>query len=185
MSVLAAAVIVVGALCLVDLMLTFGVIRRLRSHTEMLSAPQIPATLMTGLHESDKVGKFSGTSADGEQLSGPAGLRMAAFFSSSCSTCPAHVPTFIDYVRQNNVGRDAILAVVVGSAERPPAYQDRLAQVATVVPEPDAAVISQAFKVTAYPTFYLLDGDGIVTAAGHDPLDMPAPAALQPASRAR
>jgi len=37
MAILSAAVVVVGLLCLTDLLLTFGVIRRLREHTEQLA----------------------------------------------------------------------------------------------------------------------------------------------------
>ena len=37
MPILIAAVVVVGGLCLLDLLLTFGVIRRLREHTSMLT----------------------------------------------------------------------------------------------------------------------------------------------------
>ena len=37
MAILGAAIVVMGLLCLIDLLLTFGVIRRLREHTEQLA----------------------------------------------------------------------------------------------------------------------------------------------------
>jgi len=41
MAILSAAIVVVGLLCLADLLLTFGVIRRLREHTEQLTGPVV------------------------------------------------------------------------------------------------------------------------------------------------
>ena len=103
---------------------------------------------------------------------------MAAFFSSSCSVCPERVPAFVDYLRENHVERNGVLAVVLGSPGEPVPYLDRLADVARVCVEPDDGELARAFKVTGYPAFCLLDADGAVLATGYDPAALPAPVAV-------
>jgi hypothetical protein len=65
-----AAVIVVGVLCVLDLLLTFGVIRRLKEHTAMLaergSGSLAPPVI--GLAEGERPGAFSATTADGQRV---------------------------------------------------------------------------------------------------------------------
>jgi len=92
MAILSAAVVVVGLLCLADLLLTFGVIRRLREHTEQLSGfpwsrPSGKPAWPTGRSRSH----LPRSASPGERLSGPAGLRVVAFFSAGCSACPERV----------------------------------------------------------------------------------------------
>ncbi|HEY6313856.1 MAG TPA: hypothetical protein VIY52_24065 [Streptosporangiaceae bacterium] len=178
MLILSAAVIVVGALCLTDLLLSFGIIRRLREHTTLLSGLRGAEVPVTGLSAGEVPDSFARVSTDGERLAGPAGLRMAAFFSSSCSACPERVPAFVDYLQANQIGRAGVLAVVLGPPGEPVPYLDRLAEVAQVCVEPDDSELAAAFKVIGYPAFCLLDADGAVLATGYDPAALPAPVAV-------
>jgi len=178
MPVLTGAVVVVGALCLLDLILTFGVIRRLREHTALLSESRFDGPPVLGLSVGETPDTFTSVTTDGEPLSGPAGFRVTAFFSSSCSICPERVPKFVDYLRENQVGRESVLAVVVGSASEPVPYLDRLAEVARVCTEPNGGSLASAFKVTGYPAFGLLDADGAMLASGYDPAALPTPVAI-------
>jgi hypothetical protein len=172
MPVLIAAVVAVGALCLVDLLLTFGVIRRLREHTAVLSA-RGNETIVMRLSAGETPGPFAAVTTDGEQLTGPAGFRVAAFFSSSCPICPKRVPTFVDYLQANHVARDAVLAVVLAGADESVAYLDRLAEVAKVCVQPTDGELAAAFQVIGYPAFCLLDADGAVQVIGYDPAELP------------
>jgi len=88
MPVLIAAVIAVGTLCLVDLLLTFGVIRRLREQTALLAAPDSRERAVIGVPEGELPGGFSATTTTGEVVSGTAGVRVVAFFASGCAACP-------------------------------------------------------------------------------------------------
>lgn len=175
MVVLTAAVVVVGVLCLLDLLLTFGVIRRLREHTELLSVRPGADLPVIGVNVGEAPAAFTGLGTDGAALSGPAGLRMVAFFSSFCSICPKRVPVFLDYLRANQVRRDDVLAVVVGPADEPVPYLDRLAEAALVCTEPEDGALARAFKVEGFPAFCLLDTDGAVLATSYDPAVLPEP----------
>jgi hypothetical protein len=179
MPILIAAVAVVGSLCLLDLLLTFGVIRRLREHTALLTtvAPgEAPAAI--GLPAGELPAAFSSVTTDGEPVSGTSGLRVVAFFSSRCSFCPERVPPFADYLNAHRIGRDSVLAISVGSGDAPAPYLSGLAQAAQICVEPEGGDICGAFKVGAFPAFVLLDADGAVAVSGHDPAALPGPAAL-------
>ncbi len=183
MAVLIAAVILVGLICLADLLLTFGVIRRLREQAEQIGsfgrAGLAAAPPVVGLAEGDSPAAFASVTMDGQPMTGPAEIRMAAFFSTTCSACPGKVAPFLDYVRSHRLARDGMLAVVLGSPDEPPAYLDDLRRVAQLVfEEPDGA-IARAFQVSGFPAFCLLDSDGAVVASGFDPAALPEPAAVR------
>lgn len=173
MPLLAGAVAVVGALCLVDLLLTLGIIRRLRENTAMLNEHRNPGVSVSDLSAGETPSQFTAVSSEGQKLSGPVGLRMAAFFSSSCPICPERVPAFVDYLRGNDIGRDRVLAVVLGPPDTQVLYTDRLGEVASVCAEPYDSELAKAFKVTGYPAFCLLDADGSVQAVSFDPAELP------------
>ena len=74
MAILSAAIVVVGLLCLADLLLTFGVIRRLREHTEQLAGLRGQDAPVTGLADGEIPEPFTALSISGERLSGPAAM---------------------------------------------------------------------------------------------------------------
>ena len=173
MAVLTAAVIAVGLLCLLDLLLTFGVIRRLRQHTELLSSHSDDVPVLS-LRAGDRPVEFAATAADGAQVSGPAGLRVVAFFSSSCSVCPLKAPEFVAYVRDNQLPRDAVLAVLLADESASVPYADQVAEVATLTRQAAGGELATAFGVQGYPAFCVLDADGTVEATSYSPAQLPA-----------
>jgi hypothetical protein len=173
MPILIAAIVAVGALCLLDLLLTFGVIRRLREHTSMLAGTVDSG--MIGVSPGASPGAFSAVTTSGEPVTGTAGLRLAAFLSSSCSACPERVPPFLDYLSTHRIARDSVLAVVAAEGSTPVPYLDRLAEAARTCVEPYDSEIIKAFKVSGFPAFFLLDVDGAVSASGWDPAALPEP----------
>lgn len=182
MAALSAAVILVGLICLTDLLLTFGVIRRLREHSAQISSfgqAGGAAVPVVGLAEGESPAAFASVTIDGQPMTGPAEIRMVAFFSKTCSVCPGKVAPFLEYVTSHQLARDSILAVVVGSPDDPPAYLDDLMQVGQIVFEELDGAISQAFKLSGFPAFCLLDADGAVLASGFDPAMLPKPAAAR------
>jgi hypothetical protein len=180
MAILGAAIVVVGLLCLTDLLLTFGVIRRLREHTEQLTGFSGQDAPVTDLADGEIPAPFTALSTGGEQLSGPAGLRLVAFFSAGCSACPERVPAFLDYLRANQIARDEVFVVITSAQPDPVSYAEQLAEVAPVGVEPLDGELAAAFKVRGFPSFFLLDGAGSVSAASHEPASLPALAATQP-----
>jgi hypothetical protein len=179
MPALAAAVALVGVLCLLDLTLTLGVIRRLREHTELLTRTTSRPVRVMRLQPGSPPADFSATATDGEPLAGASGLFVVAFFSSTCSICPRRVEPFARYLADSDVPADRVLAVLVGAAGEPPPYRDRLAQVARLVTEDVGGPVGRAFEVVGYPAFALMDGNGTLLAASPDPAELPLVTAAQ------
>src|SRR5690349_17585185 len=120
MVILSVAVVIVGVMCLVNLVLTFGVIRRLREHTELLNQRIVDRAAAPGpimLEPGGTVGDFSVTTTDGVGVSRSdlIGRRLVGFFSPTCSACAENMPKYIAHARTQPGGRDAVLSVVVGS----------------------------------------------------------------------
>lgn len=178
MIVLAAAVALVGVLCLLDLLLTFGVIRRLREHAELISPGTVPDVPVLGVAAGEQPAPFSATTTEGDAVTGPGGLAMVAFFSTTCSACPERVPPFVSYLTDHGIARNSALAVVLGPQDEPPAFAAALAGATrvTTAPELGGDPLTRAFKVVGYPAFCLLDEDGTVIASSHDPAALPEPA---------
>ncbi|GAA2600218.1 TlpA family protein [Dactylosporangium fulvum] len=179
MPFLAAAVVIVGLLCLLDLLLTVGVIRRLREHTEQLgqlsAAGGDSGSLPIGAH----VPQFEAGSIDGE----PIGLDAAdgtvvGFFSTTCEPCKQLLPEFIDYAANLPGGRSRVLAVVVGEDGDGAATAASLSSVAQVVVEHHSGTVATAFRTSTFPTLYVVAPDRQVMVSGHtmDVLRSPATA---------
>ena len=178
MPMLIAAVAFVGGLCALDLLLTFGVIRRLREHANMIAESGGSSRPGWGLDVGEFPAAFSALTTSGQPLGGATGLRAVAFFASWCPVCPERVGPFLDFLSGHALARDDVLAVVVDGDGDPPPYLARLAEVATICLEPSDGEIAQAFRLTGFPAFFLLDADGAVTASGYDPAQLPQPAAV-------
>lgn len=87
------------------------------------------------------------------------------------------MPAFLDYLRVNEVTRDAVLVVITSSQPEPVSYQERLAEAAPVCVEPHDGEVTTVFSVRAFPAFCVLDGAGSVRAFSHEPAALPALAA--------
>jgi hypothetical protein len=181
MPYLVAAVTLVGAICLLDLLLTIGVIRRLRQHADLLSKvsalglelPEGPP-LAIGTRPAD----FTATTTAGEPVT-PASLgpqTVLGFFMSQCQPCSELLPQFVRYAAELPSTYPRPLAVVVGDDAQAAEYAERLSEVARVVAEPPFGPVSTAFSVRGFPAVATLDEQGAVAAAASRLLDLPAPA---------
>lgn len=166
MSVLTAAVVVVGLLCLLDLLLSFGIIRRLRQQNEALrdlrekqsaAEPDImaPAGSRIELSDVDVTGALVG------------------FFSPGCEPCKERMPEFIEYATGH---RGKVIAVAAGDAEEVADMVVRLGEVAEVVVETMGGPLHNAFGTTGYPAVCLVDDDKTVVASGWEMSALPVPA---------
>jgi hypothetical protein len=177
MGFVIAAIAIVGVLCLLDLLLTFGVIRRLREQTDIINVVNAGRARGTtlGMAPGEAPAAFSAATTEGAMVSGPAGLRLVAFFSR-CSICPERVAPFADYLTANRIDRDSVLVVSVGPGGEPQPYLSALAPVARICVEPDGGQIVKAFELSGFPAFFLLDAAGAVAATEFDPDELPVPA---------
>ncbi|WP_431915442.1 TlpA disulfide reductase family protein [Nonomuraea jabiensis] len=173
MTVLAVAVVLVAALCLLDLLLTFGVIRRLKQHTahleDLLQRGYIGRDI---LPVGSRIGEFEAVTADGRIVSGGTltGNTVVAFFSTECQPCKDALPGFVEAARETP---GQVLAVVAGDAERATEMVERLTPVSLVVVEEMGGPVSLAFEANAFPGYCVVDAEGYVIATGPDVMRSP------------
>ncbi|MEV0581438.1 TlpA disulfide reductase family protein [Nonomuraea sp. NPDC050310] len=158
MVYLTAAVVVLSLLTLLNLLLTVGVIRRLRAEAASRRDE------LGGVRVGAVVGEFATTDVDGRPISrGRLNERtLVGFFTPGCEPCAELLPRFVE--RAGQVPYD-VIAVVSGPAED---YVRELAPVAAVVAEGSTGALQEAFRVMAFPSVYLIDGSGTVVAEGLD-----------------
>ena len=173
MTLLSIAIALVGILCLIDLVLTLGVVRRLRDHSVRLSA-------LSGLGFDDAlrepgtaVDPFTATDVDGvsRSLGDLAEPTLVGFFTPDCPACEEKLPSFLAYASTFPGGRDRVFAVV-GGLSGGVKYRTALAEVGSVVVEAERGPVQKAFGAKAFPTF-LVVVDGVVTNSTHDITDLP------------
>jgi hypothetical protein len=185
MPYLAAAVALFGLLAAVNLLLTIGVVRRLREQTTELAELRARAPMggdETSLPVGATVAPFEVATVDAHTVSlASLGERpLVGFFSPSCKPCNERLPGFVQHAGSRPGGRDNVLAVVAGTLEGSVEYVEQLRAVATVVVEPDQGPVQKAFGVTGFPSFLLLrEGEVDVTDYNLAPIverDVPAAA---------
>lgn len=172
MAYLAAAAVLVGLLAAVNLLLTIGVVRRLREHTAELGELRKRGAAGGGevaLKVGAPVGEFAATSVEGRTVTRDTlGDRpLVGFLSPQCRPCKERLPAFVDFAATRPGGRDRLLAVVVGTGEEAAELVEKVRRVATVVVEPDGGPIQQAFAVTGFPAFVLVE-QGVVAASDYE-----------------
>ncbi|MFC7549034.1 TlpA disulfide reductase family protein [Plantactinospora sp. GCM10030261] len=172
MPYLAATVALVGLIAVVNLLLTIGVVRRLREQTtelaDLRSRPPM-GDAATTLPAGANVAPFEASAVDGRTVTlASLGERpLIGFLSPSCKPCAERLPGFVRHAAERPGGRDSVLAVIAGTPEASADYIEQLSAVATVVVEPDLGPVQQAFGVTGYPSFLLIR-DGEVDATDYD-----------------
>ncbi|MGA8113734.1 MAG: hypothetical protein WCA46_08745 [Actinocatenispora sp.] len=164
------AVVLVAMLALVNLALTLTIVKRMRSQHSH-AGPTIVATAADSLPAGSRVPDFTATATDGTEFTAEhlgMGRTLVAFASETCQSCHEDLPTLIAYA--NDFVRDGgrVIAAVL---TRPPAdgsdagegsVAAALRDVATVFVDIEGdAVVSDAFSVTGYPT-YLIVQDRVV-----------------------
>jgi redoxin len=178
-AVLAAGLVIVAAVAVLNLLLTFGVIRRLREHTDLLAdgaGASRGAPTMVGVGES--IAPFTATALDGSLVSLDrfADPTLVGVFAPGCEACEEKLPVFVNHAESFPGGRQNVLALVVASDDASAApYVDALAEVAVVVREDSHGPVSAALGITGYPSFAHVEG-GVVRASALDPTRLPAPA---------
>ncbi|MFD7729332.1 TlpA family protein disulfide reductase [Kitasatospora phosalacinea] len=175
--ILAAAVIVVGAVCAVDLLLSLGIVRRLREHTaELEELARIKGVIQPrGLAAGTPVPDFAAVDTDGAPVRRDAlpADALVGFFSPTCGPCKDLLPDFTALAARLPGGRTQTLAVVVGDPDAAGELVAALAPVATVVVERPRGAVSAAFEVANYPTLFSLDAAHRVDAVGHGMAALP------------
>lgn len=172
MTVLATAVTLFGALSLVNLLLTLGLVRRLRQSSALPqpAGPDLPLPLLglgAPLPLADQVGQ------DDRPL-------LLGFFSAGCKACPDHVAPFRAYAQ---AFPGEAVAVLEGGPESVAKYGPGLGDdIRSILNLTDAGLISEAFGLRAWPSFVVVDETGRVRSKALsvnalDPIALSRPAA--------
>ncbi|MEW2298785.1 hypothetical protein AB0958_02190 [Streptomyces sp. NPDC006655] len=167
MIFLAAAVVLVGLLCMFDLLLTLAVLRRLREHSEELGRLSVKPNFQTYDPQ-----VLVGTQAP--DLAGESGVRFVAFLDAHCDSCHDHAAEFAQIARAH----DDVLAFVSGEGRQ---ADELIALVGPGIPlvrGEEVRTQVMAIGLKAFPTFLLVRADGTIIQAVTEPgaLAWPVPA---------
>ncbi|MEV0386773.1 hypothetical protein [Nonomuraea sp. NPDC050643] len=163
-------------LCTFNLAFTYGVIRRLREHGDLLATRTAPGTpVRPRIADGEPVGEFSALTNDGMVIDRGflADRTLVAFFSTDCDFCHEQLPIFVDWAARQAGGSIGVLAVVEGPEEVAHRMAADLEPVAKVVTVTDShAGITAAFQVKAWPSF-LYVADGVVRGSALRAAELP------------
>ncbi|MFC4589315.1 thioredoxin domain-containing protein [Sphaerisporangium corydalis] len=163
MPYLVAAVVLLGVLCLLNLLLTIGILRRMRSRNDH------PGPLFT-LGPGSPIGSFSVETTAGEPVSDGTLTGVVGFFSAGCEACHELLPRFAEHAR--GLGRDQVLAVVGGGDETAIRALSPVARV--VAADLGGGPVALAFQNSWTPALYLVGDDHKVVAVGSRMDELPA-----------
>ncbi|MFE5332841.1 hypothetical protein ACFRCG_41305 [Embleya sp. NPDC056575] len=162
MPYLVAAVVLLALITAVNLLLTLGVIRRLRNPSSPPHGGHTPSDPPAhGLPLGARPELFTATTTDGEQVCDSDVYGMVGFFSAHCTPCHTLAPGFAEQAKV--MGRDRVIAVI---ADADPELTAILAPVARVIVEDYDGAVQAAFHNSWTPWVYLLGRDRRVVAAG-------------------
>jgi thiol-disulfide isomerase/thioredoxin len=169
-SLIAAGLTIVGVLSVINLVVSYGVVRRLREHEQRFAegfGGGQPGNLVLPVGE--KVAGFTAADLAGDPVSLATleGPTLVGFFSASCEPCCEVIPGFIATAAEWPGGARGVLAVVTDDSGS--SYEDYLAslgKVATVVGAGEAEPVSTAFGLKGVPGICVVESDGTVSAEG-------------------
>ncbi|WP_418955715.1 TlpA disulfide reductase family protein [Streptomyces tritici] len=160
-----------AVLCLFNLVLSYGIVRRLRTLTRAGAGG--PATV------SGAVDDFAVTTTSGAPV-GRAALTpgtVLAFLSPGCPPCAALLPRFTRAVEDAGLPAERVLAVVMPGEDPAEArqYVALLEEFATVVDGEHARTVSAACGVQGFPAVCAIDEQGRIHEVGGDLTALGAP----------
>ena len=173
MPFVVAALVLLGLVCVVNLVLTFGLIKRLR---EQAGTTAVAAEPSLAIGPGDVPGAFMVSTLDGEPVTpDTVAGRLVGFFASGCRPCQDALPAFAAHLGRLGDRRRTALAVVVEAGADVSHLVDPLRDLVPVVVEPPMGPMAEAFRATGFPSFYVLDTTGTVTVSGHNWDRLPVP----------
>lgn len=171
MDWLIASVVCVGLLCVLNLVLTYGVIRRLSPRADGADS-RSPAVPRQVLAAGVTVGSFTARDTEGGALTQDdlSEGQLVTFMSPGCPACEELLPLVAERAGGHGPGR--VLAVVVRDAGKDDsgdgvrAYLERLAPVARVVTCDFGDELTNAFALAGVPAYVEMGGGGRVANSG-------------------
>ncbi|MFI6048443.1 hypothetical protein ACIA8C_43020 [Nocardia sp. NPDC051321] len=185
MSILIAVTTILAIATAAHLVVTLGLVRRLRAHTDLLAqlADNTDRLLPTGT----PIPAFTAQTVDGDvidqtNLRHPAAVALLAV---DCPHCRTNLPEFVAYIHGAGYPRERVLAVVTTNERTDPTARqdmlDILTPVATVVCETSTdGTVTTSFDAQAFPAFYLTGANATITSGTHAVRKLPNTATSTP-----
>jgi hypothetical protein len=177
MELLTAAVLVLAALTLFNLLLSLGLVRRIRQYEKASADGRSSTDDRSLMHPvGTRLAPFGATTVDGAPVV-LSGRTVFGFFSTECGGCEVRIADFVPYAAKVPGGASQVLAVVLGvNDEKAARFVSALSAVARVIRESDGGPVSQAFGLAAVPVFGVLTDGYTVEASGYSVDQLPTPA---------
>ncbi len=161
--------VVVGLLGVFNLLLAYGLVRRMREHSDLISrlSDVVSGRSSAGsiVAAGTRVPPFRAVTVDSEVVDRDrlGASTLVGFFSPGCAPCEELLPQFVAAARATPGGRAAVIAVVVADDSSGGYLLDALGDVASVVLEGRGGELGAAFGVKSYPATCQIDATGTVT----------------------
>jgi thiol-disulfide isomerase/thioredoxin len=166
---LVAIVVLLSVLVVANMLLTWGMVRRLRVLQEQVAAGGHPSP-ENGLHPGDPAPDFTALTPAGDTVTRDevvSGETVLVFMSPHCEACEEHLPTVRELGRV--VGGPAALAVVDGTREESGHLLDGLQGAVPVLFAPrGASDLFDRYQVVTFPSSYVVGADGRITGSHLD-----------------
>jgi thiol-disulfide isomerase/thioredoxin len=161
---LVAIVVLLSVLVVANMLLTWGMVRRLRALQDQVAAGIVPPP-ENGLHPGDEAPDFSALTPAGATVTRDEVVRgetVLVFMSPHCEACETHLPS----VRQLGRTPDgpAAVAVIDGTREESGHLLEGLQGDVPVLFAPRGATdLLERYRVHTYPSSYVVGVDGRIT----------------------
>ena len=166
---LVAIVVLLSVLVVANMLLTWGMVRRLRVLQEQVAAGGHPSP-ENGLHPGDPAPDFTALTPAGDTVTRDevvSGETVMVFMSPHCEACEEHLPTVRELGRV--VGGRAALAVVDGTREESGHLLDGLQGEVPVLFAPrGVSDLFDRYQVVTFPSSYVVGADGQITGSHLD-----------------
>ncbi|MFC4059967.1 peroxiredoxin family protein [Planomonospora corallina] len=168
MAILVAAVSLIGALCLLNLLLAIGIIRRLRGQSGPPPSAELPPAKIVPVGSTPAPFAVKLTNGDTFSSDDLREWTIVAFFSDTCPACKEGLPAFSRMAKTLHRDDQTIVSVVVGEDETSADLVRALETVGAVAVEPLDGPLARAFQAQQFPSLCLLNASGTVVATGWD-----------------
>lgn len=167
---LVATVVLLGVLVVANLLLTWGMLRRLRTLQEQVAAGHGPPP-ENGLHPGDRAPDFSALTPAGDTVSRDEVVRgetVLVFLSPHCEACETHLPS-VRLLGRGADGGPAAVAVIDGTREESGHLLEELQGHVPVLLAPRGTTdLLERYQVVTYPSSYVVGADGRITGSHLD-----------------
>ncbi|MCW2898905.1 MAG: hypothetical protein JWO67_1170 [Streptosporangiaceae bacterium] len=160
------ALVAVALMCLANLCLTLGVIRRMNAFSGAGSSVAGTPAGLAGLLPPAGLRPDAGR----HRIPQLAGAALVGFFTPACEPCKELLPQFAQWAYRLPI---PAIAVVVGEPVPAAEVAESLAGHARVIVEPPDGPVAGAFGVRNFPAVCLLDDTGAIAFAGFDFVGFP------------